>query len=84
MTRAEAYRAVERAAAHLSGAAADVRLARARWREANAAYWGARAALDLFDRDTPDRIACPTCRGAGTCMLCDDDGMVPIEREVTP
>lgn len=25
------------------------------------------------------RVPCTVCHGAGTCMLCDDDGMVPVE-----
>ena len=33
--------------------------------------------------DRPSRVPCQVCHGAGTCMLCDDDGMVPIECEVT-
>lgn len=81
MTRAKAYQDVERAAEHLSRVSADLLEAKQRWHEANAAYWEARVVLGMFDRSTPDRITCPTCHGAGTCMVCDDDGMVPIERD---
>lgn len=40
-------------------------------------------AFDLEGSDRPSRVPCQVCHGAGTCMLCDDDGMVPIECEVT-
>jgi hypothetical protein len=28
-----------------------------------------------------ERVPCDVCKGAGTCMLCDDNGTVPAPRE---
>ncbi len=30
------------------------------------------------DTTAEPRVPCPCCKGAGTCMLCDDNGLVPL------